>query len=92
MNKSTKAVVIAGAVASLFANVAFAGDKAAPAKDAKDAAKTVQCGGVNECKGKGACGGATHDCAGKNECKGKGWVALTEKDCKAKGGTVQASK
>ena len=30
--------------------------------------------GVNECKGKGACGGAGHDCAGKNECKGKGWV------------------
>ena len=92
MNKSTKAVVIAGAVASLFANIALAGDKAAPSKESKDAAATVKCTGVNECKAKGACGGAGNSCAGHNECKGKGWIALTEKDCKAKGGSVVAAK
>jgi hypothetical protein len=92
MNKSTKAALVAGAVASLFASAAFAGDKAAPKKDAKEAAATVKCSGVNECKGHGACGGAAHDCAGKNECKGKGWVTMAEKECKAKGGTVVAAK
>ncbi|MBX7113544.1 MAG: hypothetical protein K1X64_04350 [Myxococcaceae bacterium] len=87
MNKSMKGLVIASAVASLFATQAFAGDKA-PQKDAKDAAAKVNCGGVNECKGKGECGGPGHDCAGHNECKGKGWVSLSEKECKAKGGKV----
>lgn len=89
MNKSMKGLVIASAVASMFASAAFAGDKAAaPKKDAKVAAK-VRCEGVNECKGKGECGGASGtSCAGTNECKGKGWVQIPEKDCKAKGGKV----
>ena len=81
--------LIAGAVASMFAMGAFAADKAAPAKDTKDAAK-VKCVGLNECKGKGACGGAGNDCAGKNACKGKGISPMTEADCKAKKGTVVA--
>ena len=85
-----KGQLIAGAVASLFAMGAYAGDAKAPAKDAKAAAGMVKCTGVNECKGKGACGGANHGCAGNNECKGKGWITLAEKDCKAKGGTVLA--
>jgi hypothetical protein len=84
----TQNMLVAAAVASLFAGAALAGDKA-PAKAGKDTAQ-VKCTGVNECKGKGACGGAGHDCAGNNECKGKGWVSLAEKDCKAKGGTVVA--
>lgn len=84
----TQNLLVAAAVASLFAGSAFA-DTKAPAKTGKDAA-AVKCTGVNECKGKGACGGAGHDCAGNNECKGKGWVTLAEKDCKAKGGTVVA--
>lgn len=88
--KNSKNVLVAAAVASLFAGAAYAGDKVAPKKDAKDAAAQIKCTGVNECKGKGACGGATHDCAGHNECKGKGWITLTEKDCKAKGGTIVA--
>ncbi len=88
-----KGTLIAGAVASMFAMGAFAADKAAPAaapaKDGKDAAK-VKCVGLNECKGKGACGGAGNDCAGKNACKGKGVTPMTEADCKAKKGTVVA--
>ena len=88
MNKSMKGFVIASAVASLFASTADAGDKAAPKKDAKVAAK-VRCEGVNECKGKGECGGASGtSCAGTNDCKGKGWIQIAEKDCKAKGGKV----
>ncbi|MBI2375066.1 MAG: hypothetical protein HYV07_13805 [Deltaproteobacteria bacterium] len=48
----------------------------------------VKCGGVNECKGTGKCGGADHDCAGKNECKGKGVMEMSAEDCTAKGGTA----
>ena len=90
MNKSMKGFVIASAVTSLFATSALAGDKAAPKKDTKQTTAMVSCGGVNECKGKGACGGAGHDCAGQNECKGKGWISLSEKECKAKGGKIVA--
>ena len=59
----------------------------APKKDGKATAQ-VKCGNVNECKGKGACGGATTQCAGTNECKGKGWILVTEKECKDKKGTL----
>jgi len=84
--------LIAAAVASMFAGAAYAGDHPKDAKkaDAKDSAAQIKCTGVNECKAKGACGGANHDCAGQNECKGKGWITLAEKDCKAKGGAVLA--
>ncbi len=86
-----KSSIVAGTVASLFAMGAYAGDvKAAPAKDAKEAAAQVKCVGLNECKGKGACGGAGNACAGKNECKGKGVTPTTEADCKAKKGTMVA--
>lgn len=76
------------AVAALVCSSALAGDKA-PKKDDKKATAQVKCGAVNECKGKGACGGASGtSCAGTNECKGKGWILLTEKECKDKKGTV----
>jgi uncharacterized membrane protein len=86
--KTTKGVVIASAVAALFASAAFAGDKEMPKKDAK--AGDVKCEGTNSCKGTGSCGGADHSCAGQNSCKGKGWTMMGEKDCKAKGGKVVA--
>jgi hypothetical protein len=83
MNYQWKGALVAAAVAGLFlSGTALAADQGA--SDAK-----VKCEGGNECKGKGACGGATHDCAGKNECKGKGWNMTSEADCKAKGGTVK---
>lgn len=88
--KNLKEQMIAGAVASLFAFGAMAADAKAPAKDGKAAAANVKCTGVNECKGKGSCGGAGNSCAGKNACKGKGVMAMSEADCKAKGGTVVA--
>jgi uncharacterized membrane protein len=85
-----KTPMIATAVATLFAFAAHAGPP--PAKDAKTAAATVKCTGVNECKGKGACAGAGNACAGKNECKGKGMTNLSEADCKTKGGKVASAK
>lgn len=92
MTKTMKGVVLASAVASLFAGAALAGDKGTMKKEGKQAsAEGVRCEGINECKGKGECGGAKHDCAGMNECKGKGWVSVAAKDCKAKGGKVLAA-
>ena len=88
MKTSTKGVVIASAVAALFAQQAFAADKSPPKKDAKQTADKVRCGGANECKGKGECGGANGACAGTNECKGQGWFFSTTKECKAKGGKI----
>ncbi len=84
MRSHVKGAIIATAVAGLFlAKGALAADEAGgEKKEAK-----VKCEGVNECKGKGACGGAGHDCAGENSCKGKGWVEMSAADCKAKGGT-----
>jgi hypothetical protein len=57
-------------------------------KDMAPSGEQVKCGGVNECKGQGQCGGANHGCAGNNECKGQGWVSLSSADCTAKGGNV----
>ncbi len=88
MKNTTKSLILLSAVASL---AAFAEDMKPKAKDMKEAAQ-ISCAGVNACKGKGACGGATHDCAGNNECKGKGWISLTAADCAAKGGKVLADK
>ena len=84
-------LVVAGAV------VSFMGTNHMLAADAgkTESAKTVKCSGINECKGKGACGAAdgSHSCAGKNECKGKGWVKVaTEKECTDKGGAVVKEK
>ena len=89
MKNTTKGLILLSAVASLSA---FADGKTPPkAKDTKEVAQ-VSCEGVNECKGKGACGNASHDCAGQNECKGKGWISLSAADCKTKGGKVAADK
>ncbi len=90
MKKTTKGVLIASAVASMFAlSVANAGEE----KAGKEASKAVKCAGVNECKGKGACSGASNSCAGENGCKGKGWIKVgSEKECKDKGGTIVAAK
>ncbi len=85
MNRHVKGALVAAAVAGLFVGgQAMAGETGAAAEGAK-----VKCDGGNECKGKGACGTATHDCAGKNACKGKGWIMTSAADCKAKGGTVK---
>jgi uncharacterized membrane protein len=85
MNRAMTGAVIATAVASLFA----AKIAVAEYNQKGEEAKKVHCHNVNECKGKGECGTATHDCAGKNACKGKGWISLTEEECKERGGQVK---
>ena len=92
MNRNAmRGAAVAAAVWSLFAaGAAAAGDKTRDAADKeKEAPKTVQCSGINACKGQGACGGATHGCAGTNACKGQGWIDVkSEKECTDRGGKV----
>jgi hypothetical protein len=84
MQKSAKGALIATAVAGLFFANAAAADHHEGAKEGE-----VKCMGVNDCKGKSACGvPGKHDCHGQNECKGKGWIKLSQEDCTKKGGTV----
>ncbi|HET9551473.1 MAG TPA: hypothetical protein VFP50_00760 [Anaeromyxobacteraceae bacterium] len=84
-----KGVVIASAVGALFASgAALAEEKAEKAKSGA----TVQCAGINGCKGQGACAGADNGCKGTNSCKGQGWVETSAKECKAKGGKVMEEK
>lgn len=89
--ETMKGALIAATVAGLFAaNPALAQEKG-KAKTAT--AKVVHCGGINECKGKGACAGADNACKSENSCKGKGYLETkTEKECLDKGGKVLASK
>ena len=85
---TTNGKAIAMTVAGLLLAAApslHADDKAT--KEAK-----VKCSGVNACKGKGACAGASNSCSGQNSCKGKGWVEVTAKECKDQKGTVVADK
>ncbi|MBW2733110.1 MAG: hypothetical protein JRH20_12020 [Deltaproteobacteria bacterium] len=76
-----KGTLIAVAAAGMF--TACGGDENEPTEIQS---QTVMCGGVNDCAGKGACGGATHDCAGLNDCAGKGWVEVSAKECTNQGG------
>ena len=81
---SSKGMLIAGAVATLF----LSGAVVAQAED--KAGGDIKCAGVNACKGKGACAGGTggNECAGKNSCKGQGVSEMSAADCTAKGGKV----
>ncbi|WP_413289948.1 hypothetical protein [Bdellovibrio sp. HCB337] len=90
-----KRMMILGAAAagilSATTSASFGADAKKGANPAADKGAAMgECTGVNSCKGKGECGGATHSCSGQNACKGKGWVKMTEKDCLAKKGTWKA--
>jgi len=85
MTNRMKGAVIATAVAGLFL---ARGAQAQMGESGGKAEAKVKCQGVNDCKGKGSCGGGGHDCAGQNSCKGKGWIEMSAADCKTKGGTV----
>ena len=81
-----KGTLIAVAAAGMFA--ACGGDEGTAGQQQ---GQTVQCAGINECAGQGACQGAGHDCAGKNDCKGKGYLEVSKAECAEKGGTEIAS-
>jgi hypothetical protein len=91
IRETVKGALIATAVCSLFAaGAARAGEKA---EKTKAMPKVVHCGGINACKGQGACAGADNACKSQNACKGQGWVETkSEKECKAQGGKVVAAK
>ena len=93
MNKSTRLIITAAAMAGLYAGSlavrAHAADAGTPAAkdDSKDKSSckgkdgckgTDSCKGKNDCKGKGGCKTADHDCKGKNDCKGKGGCGAKE--------------
>ena len=84
MNKSTRLLVTAAALAGLYsgalASRSYAADANAgtPAGDSKDASKH-DCKGKNACKGQGGCGTSDNGCKSKNSCKGKGGCASAEK-------------
>jgi len=84
INGKAIAMTVAGLLLAVAPRVGQADDKTKEAK--------VKCGGINSCKGKGSCAGASNGCAGKNGCKGKGWVEASEKECKDKKGTVVTEK
>jgi uncharacterized membrane protein len=91
VKETIKAAMIASAVTALFAaNPTLAKEQG---KTEKTSAKVVHCGGINECKGKGACAGADNACKSENSCKGKGYIETnSEKECLDKGGKVLAVK
>jgi hypothetical protein len=84
MNGKAIAMTVAGLLLAVGPRVANADDKTKEAK--------VKCGGINSCKGKGGCAGASNSCSGQNGCKGKGWVETSAKECKDKKGSVVADK
>jgi len=93
MNRSTRGTVIALGVAALFGTGTALAESSADGHAAHDGKKNakVACTGVNECKGKGQCGGAGNSCAGSNECKGKGVMMTSAEECEKKGGKVGAN-
>jgi hypothetical protein len=80
MNKSTRFIITAAAMAGLYAGSlavrAHAADAGTPSAkdDSKDKDK-ASCKGQNDCKGKGGCKSSDNGCKGKNSCKGKGGCA-----------------
>ena len=73
--KKLGGAAIATAAALLFGTVTVSTASAAEA--------TVQCMGVNACKGQSACKSAQHACKGMNSCKGQGFLMMTKAQCNA---------
>ncbi|MBL8398383.1 MAG: hypothetical protein JNL84_09615 [Candidatus Accumulibacter sp.] len=84
MSNQKTGIAIATAAAALFA----AGSVVSTAVHAADST-SVQCTGVNACKGKSDCKTAKSECKGMNSCKGQGWVSKgSAKECTDAGGKV----
>jgi hypothetical protein len=80
----TKRALLIASAAAMFG----AGALASPAM-AGEKQPIVKCGGVNSCKGTGACKTALNSCKGQNTCKGLGWrEASTSDECTIRGGKV----
>jgi hypothetical protein len=92
MNKSTRLLITAAAVAGLYTGTLATRVSAAEAKKDDKAGQTAAkddkakggcgahgCKGQNGCAGKGGCKTGDAGCAGKNSCKGKGGCAVAAK-------------
>jgi hypothetical protein len=75
MNKSTRFIVTAAALAGLYAGSmatrAYADAGSGDSSTTKDAGKH-DCKGQNSCKGQGGCKSGDNGCKGQNSCSGKG--------------------
>ena len=79
MNKSTRLIITAAAVAGLYAG--SLASRASAANESKPDNKAGQTAPKDE-KAKAVCG--AHGCAGKNGCAGKGGCKTSDKGCKGK--------
>ncbi len=80
MNKTTRSILTAAALAGLYsgsfavraqAAAAHRGQSILRADSGSDVGKHA-CKGQNSCKGQGGCASSDNGCKGKNSCKGKG--------------------
>jgi hypothetical protein len=85
---SMKTNIASGATLAVAAiALAMGGLSATPAAAKK--VTSVECMGINSCKGHSACKTPSNACKGQNSCKGHGWLpAKSAAACEAKGGTV----
>ena len=87
VTKKALGATVATAAAALF----IAGTAVTTAPSTAQAA-SVQCAGINSCKGTSECATANSSCKGLNSCAGQGWVTAASADeCTSKGGTVLES-
>ena len=86
MNKSTRLIITAAAMAGLYTGAlavkTYGADKdkggqTAPTDDKKT--DKHDCKGKNTCSGRGGCGSGDNGCKGKNSCKGKGGCSTMDK-------------
>ena len=80
MNKTTRTIIAAAAIAGLYAG-AFVLKASAATTNTNAKAGTAMVKGDD--KGKDSCKGG-HDCKGKNDCKGKGGCKSGDNGCKGK--------
>jgi len=84
MNKSSKTIITAAAIAGLYMGALAAKSYAADAGSTAPSTEKSK----DSCKGKDGCNGKkdgkAHDCKGKNECKGKGGCGSSDNGCKGK--------
>jgi hypothetical protein len=84
--KKTK---LSGAALAMGAATLFS---VAPVFASSSDAQTIQCKGINSCKGQSTCQTATNSCSGQNSCKGQGVLLMTKEECQKAGGTVVPEK
>ena len=82
MNKSSKTIITAAAIAGLYLGGLAAKSYAADAGTTAPSTDKAK----DSCKGKDGCNGkdAKASCKGKNECKGKGGCGSSDNGCKGK--------